>query len=117
MPLTIVLDHARYQRCALVHGLAQRLGIAWRFVPAYAPTLHRMERFWPCVKKQCLYSQDYADHHAFQQAIIAGIEQAPDTHQEALASVLTLQVQSCKAVQVIGEEAHVSVFPVARQTQ
>ena len=76
VPITVVLDHARYQRCALVQSLAQSLGIAWLFLPAYSPNLHLIERFWKFVKKQCLYSKYYADHHAFQHAIIACIEQA-----------------------------------------
>jgi transposase len=114
---TIVLDHARYQRCALVQSLAQRLGIELLFLPAYSPNLHLIERFWKFVKKQCLYSKYSADHRSFQHAIIACIEQAPDKHQEELASLLTLKFQSFKAVRVIGEASNVSLFPVARQTQ
>ena len=45
------------------------------------------------------------------------IEQASDTHQEALASLLTLKFQSFTAVPVIGEESNISLFPVARRTQ
>jgi transposase len=117
IPITIVLDNARYQRCALVQSLAQRLGIALLFLPAYSPNLHLIERFWKFVKKQCLYSKYYADPRSFQQAIIACIEQAPDKHKEELASLLTLKFQSFKAVRVIGEESNVSLFPIARQRQ
>lgn len=117
VPITIVLDNARYQRCALVQNLAQTLGIELLFLPPYSPNLNLIERFWKFVKKQCLYSKYYADHLAFQHAIIACIEQAPDKHQEELASLLTLKFQSFKAVRVIGEEANVSLFPVARQRQ
>jgi transposase len=117
VPLTIVLDNARYQRCALVQSLAQRLGIELLFLPAYSPNLHLIERLWKFVKKQCLYSKYYADHLSFQQAIIECIEQAPNKHKEALASLLTLKFQSFKAVRVIGEESNVSLFPVARRTQ
>jgi transposase len=117
VPLTIVLDNARYQRCALVQSLAQRLGIELLFLPAYSPNLNLIERFWKFVKKQCLYSKYYADHLSFQHAIIACIEQAPVKHQEELARLLTLRFQSFKAVRVIGEESKVSLFPVARPTQ
>jgi transposase len=115
--ITIVLDNARYQRCALVQSLAQSLGIELLFLPAYSPNLHLIERFWKFVKKQCLYSKYYADHHAFQRAIIECIEQAPDKHKEELESLLTLKFQSFKAVRVIGEASNVSLFPVARQTR
>jgi transposase len=117
VPITIVLDNARYQRCALVQSLAPVLGIALLFLPAYSPNLNLIERFWKFVKKPCLYSKYYADHLAFQQAIIECIAQAPDKHQEALTSLLTLKFQSFKTVQVLGEESNVSLFPVARRTQ
>jgi transposase len=117
VPITIVLDNARYQRCALVQSLAQTLGIELLFLPPYSPNLNLIERFWKFVKKQCLYSKYYADHLAFQQAIITCIAQAPDKHKEELASLLTLKFQSFEATQVIGEESNVSLFPVARQRQ
>ena len=117
MPLTIVLDNARSQRCALGHSLAQRLGMALLFFPASAPHLNLLERLWKFVKKQWLYSKYSADHLAFQQAIIEGIEQASDPHPEALASLLPLTLQSCTAVQGSGEESNISLFPVARRTQ
>jgi len=59
VPITIVLDNARYQRCALVQNLAQTLGIELLFLPPYSPNLHLIERFWKFVKKQCLYSKYY----------------------------------------------------------
>src|SRR5207247_1531941 len=37
VPVTLVLDNARYQRCALVQGLAQALGIELLFLPGYSP--------------------------------------------------------------------------------
>jgi transposase len=117
VPLTIVLDNARYQWWALVQSLAQTLGIALLFLPAYSPNLHLIERFWKFVKKTCLYSKYYADPFSFQQAIIECIAQAPTKHKEELASLLTLKFQSFKAVQVIGEASNVSLFPVARQRQ
>lgn len=117
VPITIVLDNARYQRCALVQGLAPQLGIELLFLPAYSPNLNLIERFWKFVKKTCLYSKYYADPRSFQHAIIACIEQAPDKHQEELASLLTLKFQSFKAVRVIGEESNISLFPVAQQRQ
>lgn len=112
--ITVVLDNARYQRCALVQSLAQRLGIELLFLPAYSPNLNLLERFWKFVKKQCLYSKYYADSHSFQRAIMECIAQASDKHQEALASLLTLKFQSFKVVRVIGDESNVSLFPLAR---
>jgi transposase len=115
MPITIVLDNARYQRCALGQGLAQRLGMELLFLPAYSPNLNLIERFGKFGKKTGLYAKYYADHHAFQQAIIACIAQAADKHKEELESLLTWKFQSFKAVRVIGEASNVSLFPVTRQ--
>lgn len=117
VPLTIVLDNARYQRCALVQSLAQRLGSELLFLPAYSPNLNLIERFWKFVKKQCLYSKYYADHQSFQQAILECIEPAPSKYKEELKSLLTLRFQTFKEVLVSGEEPNVCLFPVAKQPQ
>jgi len=55
LPITIVLDNARYQKCALVQELARSLGIELLYLPAYSPNLNLIERLWKWVKKQCLY--------------------------------------------------------------
>lgn len=115
VPLTVVLDNARYQRCQLVQNLAQSLGIELLFLPPYSPNLNLIERFWKFVKKQCLYSKYYADHHAFQQAISTCIAQAPTQYRAELASLLTLKFQTFKAVPVIGEESNVRMFPVLKK--
>jgi hypothetical protein len=54
LPLTLVLDNARYQRCALVQELAKGLRIELLFLPAYSPNLNLIERPWKFVKKKCL---------------------------------------------------------------
>jgi len=115
IPLTIVLDNARYQRCHLVQNLARSLGIELLFLPPYSPNLNLIERFWKFVKKQCLYSKYYADPHSFEQAIRTCIAQAPTLHHAALASLLTLKFQTFKAVPVLGEESNVHLFPVAKK--
>ena len=117
VPLTVVLDNARYQRCQLVQNLAQSLGIELLFLPPYSPNLNLIERFWKFVKKQCLYSKYYADHHAFQQAIHTCIAQAPTQYRAELESLLTLKFQTFKAVPVIGEESNVRLFPVVKKAQ
>ncbi len=117
VPLTLVLDNARSQRCKLVQNLAQSLGIELLFLPPYSPNLNLIERFWKFVKKKCLYSKYYPDHHAFQQAILECIAQAPTQDREALASLLTLKFQTFEAVSVIGAESNVCLFPVRKQAQ
>ena len=108
LPITIILDNARYQRCIRVQTVAQTLGIELLYLPTYSPNLNLIERFWKFVKKQCLYSKYYPDSTSFQLAIEACIKQAPSTHKEALASLLTLRFQTFQAVPVIGEQHTVS---------
>jgi transposase len=102
IPITLFLDNARYQRCALVQAVAQELGIELCFLPAYSPNLNLIERLWRFVKKQCLYSKYYPDSTSFQEAILTCIQQAPTTHKEELNQLLTLSFQTFQDVPVIG---------------
>lgn len=104
IPISIILDNARYQRCALVQAVAQELGIEVRFLPAYSPNLNLIERLWRFVKQQWLYSKYYPDSTSFQQAILTCIQQAPTKHKEELKQLLTLRFQTFQAVPVIGEQ-------------
>ena len=99
VPLTLVLDNARYQRCARVQAMADTLGIELLYLPAYSPNLNLIERLWKFVKKQCLYSKYYADFSAFTQAIEACLATAQTTHKQALSSLLTFNFQSFKKAQ------------------
>jgi transposase len=104
IPISIILDNARYQRCALVQAVAQELGIELLFLPSYSPNLNLIERLWRFVKKQCLYSKYYPDSASFQQAILTCIQHAPTTHKEELNRLLTLRFQTFQEVSVIGEQ-------------
>jgi transposase len=108
LPITIILDNARYQRCALVQAAADALGIELLFLPTYSPNLNLIERFWRFVKKQCLYSKYYPDSTAFQQAILSCIHNAPTEHRAELNRLLTLRFQTFQNVPVIGEQQTVS---------
>jgi len=89
VPLTVVLDNARYQRCAPVMALAASLQIELCFLPPYSPNLNLIERLWKFVKKQCLYSTYYPDFTAFKTAIVQCLAQTQTTHRAALDSLLT----------------------------
>ena len=95
-----MLDNARYQKCQLVFGLANALDIELLYLPSYSPHLNLIERLWKFVRNQCLYSKYYADFDDFKHAIETCIEQANTTHKSALASLLTLNFQSFKKVQM-----------------
>jgi transposase len=93
VPITLFLDNARYQRCALVMETAARLQIELCFLPPYSPNLNLIERLWKFVKKQCLYSTYYAEFAPFKSAISDCLDQTHTTHKAALDSLLTLRFQ------------------------
>jgi transposase len=69
MPITLVMDNARYQRCGLVTKLAENLNIELLFLPSYSPNLNLIERLWKWVKKDCLYCKYYERFSEFKEAI------------------------------------------------
>ena len=101
VPITLVLDNARYQQCPLVKALAASLQIELLYLPAYSPNLNLIERVWKFVKKTCLYSTYYANFHDFKQAISACLAQTHTTYKKELDSLLTLKFQTFKESQVM----------------
>lgn len=108
LPMTVILDNARYQRCALVQAVAQELDMELLYLPTYSPNLNLIERLWKFVKKQCLYAKYYPDSESFQHAIKTCIERAPTTHRAELKTLLTLRFQTFKEVPVIATPPPVS---------
>jgi transposase len=101
MPITLVLDNARYQKCKVVWALADSLDIELLYLPAYSPNLNLIERLWKFVKKQCLYSKYYADFDSFKTAISDCLNHTHDTHKDALDSLLTLNFQTFEQVEKV----------------
>jgi len=101
VPITIFLDNARYQKCALVKTTAASLQIELCFLPAYSPNLNLIERLWKFVKKQCLYSKYYTDFAAFRAAIVECLSQTNTTHKKALDSLITLRFQLFEKAQYV----------------
>lgn len=98
LPITLVMDNARYQHCRLVMDLATALGIELLFLPPYSPNLNLIERLWKFVKKKCLYSEYYETFTDFKQAIIDCIAEADGAYKQELASLLTLRFQTFENV-------------------
>jgi len=101
VPITLILDNARYQKCQLVWDLAQLLNIELLYLPTYSPNLNLIERLWKFVKKQCLYSVYYPAFADFKHAISSCLSQTHTTHKSALASLLTLRFQSFSESQIV----------------
>lgn len=101
VPITIVCDNAKYQKCKLVQDLAASLGIELLYLPSYSPNLNLIERLWKLVKKQCLYSKYYPDFGSFKSSISIFLDTANQTHSKEMSSLLTLNFQTFDKTQVI----------------
>jgi transposase len=99
--ISVFLDNARYQKCAVVMATAAQLQIELCCLPAYWPNLNLIERLWKFVKKQCLYSRYYAAFTAFKTAIGDCLSQTHTAHKAALDSLLTLRFQRFEKAQFV----------------
>src|SRR5262249_43055457 len=96
VPITIILDNTRYQRCAKVITTAAALQIELLFLPPYSPNLNLIERLWRFVKMQCLYAKYYEDFVQFKQAIETCFAETAGIHKEELTTLFSLKFQSFK---------------------
>jgi len=101
LPITAVLDNARYQKCDLVFGCADALNIHLLYLPSYSPNLNLIERLWKFVKKKCLYSKYYSRFDDFKNVISDCLAQTHTAYKEELDSLLTLKFQSFKNVKKV----------------
>ena len=100
-PITVVLDNARYQKCALVQGVAQTVGITLLYLPGYSPNLNLIERVWRFVKKQCLRAVYHATYADFTGAIDRCLATLGTTHKAEMDSLLTHNFQTFDAVPML----------------
>jgi transposase len=94
LPISIVLDNARYQKCKLVQNTSKLFDIELLYLPAYSPNLNLIERMWKFVKKKCLYSKYYSDFDAFTKSISQCIEKTNGYYKKELDSFLSLKFQT-----------------------
>jgi transposase len=101
LPITLVLDNARYQKCALVQGLAASLGIELLYLPGYSPNLNLIERLWRFVRKQSLDSIYYEDFTQFQSAIDGCLDNLSTVHKGEMDTLLTHKFQMFEDVPLL----------------
>jgi transposase len=93
LPITLVLDNARYQKCALVQGLADSLGIELLYLPGYSPNLNLIERLWRFVRKESLNSTYYEAFEQFTTAIDQCLDGLSTVHKSEMETLLTHEFQ------------------------
>jgi transposase len=100
-PVTLVLDNARYQRNAVVQGLAAELEIVLLFLPSYSPNLNLIERLWRFMKRKASYGRYHPTFADFRAAIQDVLDRVPTTHATKLASLMTLNFQEFDDVSLL----------------
>src|SRR5512143_2662550 len=100
-PITLVLDNARYQKCALVQGLAESLGIELLYLPGYSPNLNLIERLWRFVRKQSLDSTYHEDFEHCRTAIDGCLDDLSTVHQGEMETLLTHKFQMFEDVPLL----------------
>ncbi len=101
VPVTLVLDNARYQRCQLVQDTARALGLELLFLPSYSPNLNLIERLWKFVKKEVLNSRHHQDFKRFQDAINGCLAELSTTHREKLGTLMAHNFQTWDDVSLL----------------
>jgi transposase len=93
LPITLVLDNARYQKCALVQGLAASLGIELMYLPSYSPNLNLIERQWRYVRSESLNSTYYEKFEEFRTAIDGCLDGLSTVHKGEMETLMTHRFQ------------------------
>src|SRR5205085_10427534 len=101
VPITLVLDNARYQRNAAVQALASQLGITLMDLPSYSPNLNLIERLWKFIRRRALYGRYHPTFADFQAAIQETLDGLPTIHAEQLKTLMTLNFQRFETVSLM----------------
>jgi len=94
LPITLVLDNARYQRCRLVIDLAAALEIELLFLPPYSPNLNLIERLWKFIRQECLATAYFDTFQPFTAAIVNALAQTHGQYKTQLQSLLVPNFQT-----------------------
>lgn len=83
----LVLDNARYQKCASVTEPAGKPGIVLDYIPPYSPNLNLTERPWRFVKSE-LRSKYYDDFGVFRQKIDSILESTSNENRDRVSQLI-----------------------------
>lgn len=93
IPISLVMDNARYQHCNAVKAHAAKLDIELLFLPPYSPNLNLIERVWKLTKKKCLTNKYHKDFRVFRTAIDQCLDDFEGRLKPELKSLLALNFQ------------------------
>jgi hypothetical protein len=98
LPITLVLDNARYQHCRIVIDLAAALEIELLFLPPYSPNLNLIERLWKFIRQECLATVYFDTFQPFTTAIVVALSQTQGKYKHQLQSLLVPNFQTFQNV-------------------
>jgi transposase len=98
LPITLVLDNARYQHCRRVLDYAAALQIELLFLPPYSPNLNLIERLWRFVRKTALSTAYFDAFAAFKAAILDCLDHTQTKYKQDLQTLLVLKFQTFKNI-------------------
>ena len=101
LPITLVLDNARYQKCGVVQELARSLGIELLYLPSYSPNLNLIERLWRFVRKESLDATYYDSFEGFRAAIDRCLDGLPATYRKEMKSLMVHHFQTFEDVPLL----------------
>jgi transposase len=94
IPVTLVMDNAKYQRCNFVQDKAKELNIELLFLPSYSPNLNIIERLWKWTKKECLNCKYHKTFSEFKDAINTALDKvSQEEYKKEFDSLLNLKFQ------------------------
>lgn len=92
-PIKLILDNAKYQRCALVMDYARNIGVDLIFLPTYSPNLNLIERLWKFVKSEVLNAAYHGAFDDFKIAIDNFVSQTDKKFKKQMDSLISENVQ------------------------
>ena len=102
-PIYIVLDNARYQKCAIVAELATQLSINIVYIPPYSPNLNLIERLWKHVKSK-LRTKYYDNFDAFQNTIDSIVSSTDKIDNAIINRLIGEKVQLFDDYRIVGND-------------
>ena len=100
IPISIFLDNARYQKCALVREKAKCLNLELCFLPSYSPIQFDRESVEVREKEVFVFQID-EKFPAFKAAISKCLDETMTTHKSDLHSLLSLRFQLFQKAQFV----------------
>jgi transposase len=109
----IVLDNAKYQKCAVVQELAKTLGVNLVYIPPYSPNLNLVERLWKFVKSE-LRTKYYSCFDLFKDKIDSIISGTDTVSKKKIDKLVGEKVQLYDDLVVIDKDTYASTKKAQR---